>query len=62
MIRKLLNLVGVGIVSGAACRAGSMLMDALFPRGLGEFLSRFNKPKDEECQTRKSNLPIRRRG
>ena len=48
MIKKLLKLVGVGVVSGAACRLGSMLADALFPGGLGELVSRFNKPKDEK--------------
>lgn len=63
-MRKLLKLLGVGVLSGAACRFGGMLADALFPRGLGEFLSRFNTPRDEnENQTqRKRNLPVRRRG
>ena len=47
-MKKLLKLFGVGLLSGAACRMGSMLADALFPGGLGGFLSRFNKPKDED--------------
>ena len=62
MIRKLLKLVGVGVVSGAACRMGSMLADALFPGGLGGLLSRFNKPREEDDQPKRSNLPVRRRG
>lgn len=48
MIRKFLKLMGVGVVSGAACRLGSMLADALFPGGFGGFLSRLSKPKDED--------------
>ena len=47
-MKKLLKLIGVGVMSGAACRMGSMLADALFPGGLGGFLSRFNKPKEED--------------
>lgn len=48
MIKKFLKILGVGIASGAACRAGCMLMDALFPKGLGGFLSRYTQPEDEE--------------
>ena len=47
MFGKFLKIVGVGVVSGAACRAGCMLMDALFPNGFGGVSSRFNKPEDE---------------
>ena len=52
-MRKLLKLIGVGLLSGAACRFGSMLADALFPRGLGEYVSRFNKPRDEDKESTK---------
>ena len=63
MIRKFLKLIGVGLASGAACRLGSMLADALFPKGLGGFLSRFNKPKDEEeNQAEKSIFLTQNRG
>lgn len=62
MIRKFLKLVGVGVVSGAACRMGSMLADALFPGGIGGLLSRFNKPREEDDQPKRRNLPVRRRG
>jgi hypothetical protein len=53
MFKKFLKLLGVGVVSGAACRAGSMLMESLFPNGLGGFLSRFNEPEDEENRPKK---------
>lgn len=54
MFKKFLKLMGVGLVSGAACRMGSMLADALFPGGLGGVLSRFNKPKDENTNQPRS--------
>lgn len=39
-MRKLLKLFGVGLLSGAAARAGCMMMEALFPRGFGDFFAR----------------------
>lgn len=49
---KLLKLLGIGIVSGAACRMGSMLMDGLFPRGLGEIISRFKTRNEDQSEER----------
>ena len=63
MVRKFLKLLGVGVLSGAACRSGSMLIDALFPKGFGGFLSRFNKPRDESVdQPEKKYLQLWGRG
>lgn len=33
-MRKLLKLFGVGILTGAGTRAGIMLMEAIFPKGI----------------------------
>ena len=53
-MKKLLKLFGVGILTGAGTRAGIMLMEALFPSGLGGFLSGFktrNTTQPEETTT-----------
>lgn len=59
-MKKLLKLFGVGLMSGAACRMGSMLADALFPGGLGGFLSRFTRPRDEDVDQPKRRQLQRR--
>lgn len=62
-MKKLFKLFGCGFLSGAACRLGSMLIDALFPKGLGRFLASFNEPEEEEDQSKKKKkVPIRRGG
>lgn len=60
-IKNLLKLIGVGVVSGGACRLGSMLIDALFPNGLRKFLSKSEEPKQEnENQPKKKQTFLQR--
>ena len=47
-MKKLFKLLGVGLLSGAACRMGSMLADAFFPKGLGGFLARFRARNEDQ--------------
>ena len=54
-MRKLLKLFGAGVLSGAGYKLGCMMADALFPKGIGGFLSRFNKPKEEENNKSSNN-------
>lgn len=52
-MKNLLKLIGVGIVSGAACRLGSMMTDVLFPKGLHKFYSDYKERKVAIAQTKK---------
>lgn len=63
-MRKLLTIFGGGIITGTACRIGSMLADAMFPNGLSDVVSKFKKkPENEQNQSEPENYkPIRGKG
>jgi hypothetical protein len=61
-MRKLLKLFGIGLLSGAAARAGCMMMDALFPRGFGDFLAKLRAKIEDRSEKYKDERGLMDRG
>lgn len=51
-MKNLLKVFGIGLLGGMGTRAGCMLMEAMFPKGLGGFFKWINTPPKEEPEVR----------
>ena len=51
-MKGLLRAFGIGLMGGMGSRAGGMIVDAMFPKGLGGFFEWINTPPKEEPEIR----------
>ena len=52
-MKKLISIIGCGILSGAACKIGYMVAEALFPNGLHKFFADYKARKFVMTQIKK---------